>query len=150
MPDQQTPKSNLSAAEIARTPEVHVRHPFNPNSGVYLRQLARPVGLKRVALTIARIPPGRESFIYHCNERDEEFLYILSGRGRAEIADEVVEVGPGDFMGFPTPSVAHHLTNPYDEARLSHGRREQFLRHRQLSPDRPEIDLQRGKNLCGR
>jgi uncharacterized cupin superfamily protein len=115
MPDQQTPKSHLSAAEIARTPEVHVRHPFNPNSDVYLRQLARPVGLKRVALTIARIPPGRESFIYHCHERDEEFLYILSGRGRAEIADEVVEVGPGDFMGFPTPSVAHHLTNPYDE-----------------------------------
>jgi uncharacterized cupin superfamily protein len=26
-----------------------------------------------------------------------------------------VEVGPGDFMGFATPSVAHHLTNPYDE-----------------------------------
>ncbi|MEA2780370.1 MAG: hypothetical protein QOK29_1914 [Rhodospirillaceae bacterium] len=102
MPDKQTPKSHLSAAEIARTPEVHVRHPFNPNSDVYLRQLARPVGLKRVALTIARIPPGRESFIYHCHERDEEFLYILSGRGRAEIADEVVEVGPGDFMGFPT------------------------------------------------
>jgi uncharacterized cupin superfamily protein len=27
----------------------------------------------------------------------------------------VFEVGPGDFMGFPTPSVAHHLVNPYDE-----------------------------------
>ncbi|MEM9491829.1 MAG: cupin, partial [Myxococcota bacterium] len=26
-----------------------------------------------------------------------------------------VEVGPGDFMGFPTPSVAHHLRNPFDE-----------------------------------
>ena len=23
--------------------------------------------------------------------------------------------GAGDFMGFPTPSVAHHLINPYDE-----------------------------------
>ena len=25
------------------------------------------------------------------------------------------EVGAGDFMGFPTPSVAHHLRNPFDE-----------------------------------
>jgi len=28
------PLDPLSAAEIARTPEVHVRHPFNPNSDV--------------------------------------------------------------------------------------------------------------------
>ena len=25
------------------------------------------------------------------------------------------EVGPGDFMGFPTPSVAHHLRNTGEE-----------------------------------
>lgn len=25
------------------------------------------------------------------------------------------EVGPGDFMGFPAPSVAHTMTNPYEE-----------------------------------
>jgi uncharacterized cupin superfamily protein len=24
-------------------------------------------------------------------------------------------VGPGDFMGFPTPSIAHHLRNPFQE-----------------------------------
>ncbi len=26
----------------------------------------------------------------------------------------MVEVGPGDFMGFPAPGIAHHLTNPFD------------------------------------
>ena len=71
-------------------------------------------GLRRTALSLARVPPGRESFIYHSHEHDEEFLFILSGRGRAEIDGEIIEVGPGDFMGFPTPSVAHHLTNPYE------------------------------------
>jgi uncharacterized cupin superfamily protein len=25
------------------------------------------------------------------------------------------EVGPGDFMAFPTPSVPHHLKNPSDQ-----------------------------------
>ena len=33
----------------------------------------------------------------------------------AEIDDAEYEVGPGDFMGFPTPSVAHHLKNPFDQ-----------------------------------
>lgn len=41
---------------------------------------------------------------------------ILSGRGRAEIADDIVEAGPGDITGFPAPDgPAHHLTNPFDE-----------------------------------
>ena len=39
---------------------------------------------------------------------------MISGRGLAEIEDEEFEVGPGDFMGFPT-GVAHHLRNPYEE-----------------------------------
>ena len=42
---------------------------------------------------------------------EEEWLYILSGRG---IADGEFEVGAGDFMGFRTPSVGHQLRNPFD------------------------------------
>ena len=114
MPEQPKPKPYLSAAAIAAAPEVHIRHPLNPASDVYLRALGRAAGLQRTALTLARVPPGRESFIYHSHERDEEFLFILSGCGRAEIDGETIEVGPGDFMGFPTPSVAHHLSNPYE------------------------------------
>jgi uncharacterized cupin superfamily protein len=114
MSDQPKPRPYLSAAEIAAAPEVHIRHPLNPASDVYLRALGRVAGLQRTALTLARVPPARESFIYHSHEHDEEFLFILSGRGRAEIDGEIIEVGPGDFMGFPTPSVCHHLTNPYE------------------------------------
>jgi uncharacterized cupin superfamily protein len=62
-----------------------------------------------------RVPPGKESFVYHSHQHEEEFLYILSGRGIAEIGDEEYEVGPGDFMGFATPSVGHHLRNPFGE-----------------------------------
>jgi uncharacterized cupin superfamily protein len=62
-----------------------------------------------------RSPPGRESYVYHSHETEEEWVYILAGRGMAEIDGEELEVGPGDFMGFTTPSVAHHLRNPFDE-----------------------------------
>jgi uncharacterized cupin superfamily protein len=37
------------------------------------------------------------------------------GHGVAEIDGEEYEVGSGDFIGFPTPSVAHHLRNTGDE-----------------------------------
>jgi len=55
--------------------------------------------------TIAALPEFR--FQHPLNPR-------LSGRGIAEIGDEEVEVGPGDFMGFATPSSAHHLRNRFD------------------------------------
>ena len=64
---------------------------------------------------LVRISPGKESFVFHAHNGEEEFIYILSGRGIAEIGDEEHEVGPGDFMGFPTPSVGHHLRNPFAE-----------------------------------
>lgn len=104
-----------TAADIASVPEVNVRHPWNENSDVHIKPLSMAAGLSRVVLSLARVLPGKESFVYHSHERDEEFLFILSGRGHAEIGDDVVEVGPGDFMGFTAPGVAHHLTNPYDE-----------------------------------
>ncbi len=110
--DQAT-KSYLSKADIMEMPEAHVSHPFNPNSDVFLKRLAPVFGLERLAMYIARVPPGKESFVYHRHERDEEFLIILSGKGRAEIGKEMFDVGPGDIMGFPAPNgPPHHLTNP--------------------------------------
>lgn len=86
-------------------------HPWNPQSEISGVQLARMAGLKRTGVSLAHLAPGKESFAYHSHEREEEWLYILSGTGTAEIDGTEYEVGPGDFMGFPTPSVAHHLRN---------------------------------------
>jgi len=104
----------IRAAEAEAAFETH-SHPWNPKSEVSGVQLARRCGLKRTGVSLACLAPGRESFAYHSHEREEEWLYILSGTGTAEIDGEEHEVGPGDFMGFPTPSVAHHLRNSGDE-----------------------------------
>ncbi|CBN54528.1 MULTISPECIES: cupin domain-containing protein [Kamptonema] len=90
-------------------------HPWNANSELSGTQLGKAVGLKRTGVNFIRVPPGKESFIYHSHHREEEWIYILSGYGVAEIGEEEFEVNPGDFMGFPTPSVAHHLRNIGDE-----------------------------------
>lgn len=90
-------------------------HPWNPNSEIIGTRLSTLVGLSRTGVSLVRIPAGKESFVYHSHYREEEWIYIISGRGIAEIDGEELEVATGDFMGFPTPEVAHHLRNPYDE-----------------------------------
>jgi len=108
--------SHLSSAAVESLEEVHIRHPLNPASDVFLRRLAPIFGLQSLALHVARVPPGKESFLFHRHERDEEFLVILSGRGRAEIGEKKIDVSPGDIMAFPAPhGPPHHLTNPFDE-----------------------------------
>ena len=104
----------LVRAEDISDQAVTASHPWNPNSEFTGTRLAALSGLKRVGVNLMKVPPGKESFIYHSQEREEEWIYLISGRGVAEIEDEEFEVGPGDFMGFPT-GVAHHLRNPYDE-----------------------------------
>ncbi len=100
---------------VSAPAEFRSDHPLNPKSETWQQPLSRIAGLERIGVTRVRIPPGKESFVYHSHQREEEFLYILSGRGIAEIDDEEFEVSAGDFMGFPTPSAAHHLRNPFDE-----------------------------------
>lgn len=97
---------DLGAAEAVR-----IRHPLNPKSEVSLQRLGERTGMSRVVVTLARVPPGKESFIPHAHLRDEEFLYILEGEGTALIGDAELPVGPGDFMGFPSDGTPHHLKN---------------------------------------
>jgi uncharacterized cupin superfamily protein len=108
-------KHVLRAAEIEAQKQPY-SHPWNPASELHGVQLGRTLGLARTGVNFAVLPPGKESFVYHSHTYEEEWLYILSGRGRAEVGEEVYEVGAGDFLAFPTPSVAHHLTNPFDAA----------------------------------
>lgn len=111
------PSSSLlvRAADHSRLPEQSQSHPLNPASRVRGLSLSELTGLKRLGIHLLKLAPGKESFLFHSHHSEEEFLYILSGRGIAEIGEERHEVGPGDFMGFPTPSVGHHLLNPFDE-----------------------------------
>ena len=98
-----------------RGPQETFSHPFSARSKVSGTSLSDATGLQRIGVHALRIPPGHEAFVYHSHQTEEEWLYILSGRGVAVVDGKEHEVGPGDFMGFPTPSVAHVLRNPFSE-----------------------------------
>ncbi len=104
----------VRAAQVADA-EVQFSHPWNARSQIRGTPLSQLVGLTRTGVSLARIAGGKESFVYHSHQREEEWIYILEGRAIAEIGDEEFEVGAGDFLAFPTPSVAHHLKNPFSD-----------------------------------
>lgn len=86
------------------------RHPENPRSEVELTHLSRAAGgLARVAAGVTRVPAGRESYVKHAHLHDEEWMYVLSGRGTAELGEREEAIGPGDFLGFPAGGPPHHV-----------------------------------------
>jgi uncharacterized cupin superfamily protein len=100
----------VRAADIAAHAQ-EFSHPWNPQSLMRGTQLARSVGLKRTGVNFMRVPPGRESYVYHSHRYEEEWMYLLSGSGVALIDGQEFAIAAGDFIGFPAPSVAHLLRN---------------------------------------
>lgn len=105
----------LDAAAIAALPERRNVHQFNANGVRHTRDLGGPLGLQRLGIHLVRLEPGRDSTTFHFHEADEEFVYVLSGRGIAEIGEHSIEVNGGDFMAFPAPSPGHMLRNPFED-----------------------------------
>ena len=112
MPESKKPLWRASEQQAAFRPFTQK---LNPNSLFRAAGLSRMAGMSRAHVTLVRLPPGKDSFAYHAHMLEEEWIYIVSGRAIAEIDGKSTEVGPGDFMGFATPSVPHVLRNMFDE-----------------------------------
>src|SRR5574341_2263934 len=102
------------ASEIQEHAQAYQQR-LNPSSDVCSSDLSRLAGMQRAQVSLVRIPPGKESFAYHAHALEEEWVYLLSGRGVAVIDGTEHQVGPGDFMGFAGRSVPHLLANRGEE-----------------------------------
>lgn len=101
-------RSRLVVRAAAR-PELRTyRHPLNSASEVRMAWLSRPA-LKRISVGVALVAPGRESYVKHVHRHDEEWMFVLAGRGTALLGDRAEPIGPGDFLGFPAGEPAHHV-----------------------------------------
>ena len=104
----------LRRADIAQGDSTF-SHPWNPKSEITGTHLSGLTGLERTGVSLVRLAPGKESFAYHLHHREEEWIYILSGKGLARVDGQDYEMNVGDFIAFPTPSVAHILVNSGEE-----------------------------------
>ncbi|HTE16476.1 MAG TPA: cupin domain-containing protein [Burkholderiales bacterium] len=102
-----------TAANIRRMKEDKFVHFLNPGAIRYTRSLGDAAGLQTLGVHLVRLKPGDASTEYHFHHQDEEWVYILSGRGTAEIGGRKYKIGAGDFMGFTAVSKPHAMTNPH-------------------------------------
>jgi uncharacterized cupin superfamily protein len=102
-------------AELGPSSEMHVRHPLNPRSEIFMTRLGDRAGLSHLGINLARVPPGKESFALHVHSVQEEWMYVLSGEGRVRIDDEELEIRAGDFVGFPPNGAAHLVRNTSEQ-----------------------------------
>jgi uncharacterized cupin superfamily protein len=100
--------------QLTAADELHVSHPLNERSEVFMTRLSDPTGLTHVAVNIARIPPGKESFALHVHSLQEEWIFVVSGRGTVRLDDRDLPIETGDFVGFPPGGPAHLVRNTSD------------------------------------
>jgi uncharacterized cupin superfamily protein len=105
----------LTAKTIRETDEVKHVHQFNKNAIRHTKSIGDILGLEHLGVHLVRIEPGNDTTQLHFHHQDEEFVYILEGKGTAEIGDELVEVQTGDFMAFKQNSLPHCMNNSGDE-----------------------------------
>lgn len=101
--------------DIAAMPERRHVHQFNDGAIRHTKTLGTQAGLEHIGLHIVRLTQGCVSTEYHTHDNDEEFLFVISGRGVATIGGKEHAVAAGDLMAFPHESPPHQLANPYPE-----------------------------------
>lgn len=104
----------VRTSELTPADEMHVSHPLNPRSEIFMARLGDRTGLQHLGVSIARVPPGKESFALHVHSVQEEWIFVLSGEGRVRIDDDELVVRAGDFVGFPPGGPAHLVRNASD------------------------------------
>jgi mannose-6-phosphate isomerase-like protein (cupin superfamily) len=87
---------------------------FTTKDGSEIRELLahRNSCIRKQSLAEARLPPGGQT-APHYHPQTEEIYYILEGRGRMQIGDEVEIVEPGDAIAIP-PGAIHTIQNVGD------------------------------------
>src|SRR4051812_43609847 len=103
----------LRAKDVQALQETRRPHALDASIVRHTRSLGDAVGLETMGVHLVRLERGDTSTVHHFHRQDEEWVYILSGRGTAEIGDEKHEVGAGDFMGYIAESLPHCLHNPH-------------------------------------
>jgi len=88
-------------------------HPYRAElEGRLKRKLGDRVGLTQFGVNLVTLEPGAWSSQRHWHEKEDEFVYVISGEATLVTDDGEQVLGPGMFAGFPAGEAnAHRLAN---------------------------------------
>ncbi len=138
-------KYRVSAAEIQAFDGISKTHFLNNDAKRINKSLSDLTGLTQIGFHLVEVQPGDESTEMHRHHHEEECVYILSGTAQAFIDEEVLDVGPGDFIGYRAGGAAHKLRNSGSEVlrcivvgqRLDHDVVDYPLKNKRLFRNQP-------------
>ncbi|HTJ45035.1 MAG TPA: cupin domain-containing protein [Kofleriaceae bacterium] len=111
---QRRPAVVIRKDQIRATEKTFIQR-LQPNAVPFpAARMGRDAGLRNVGVSQGRLTKGQTSFAYHAHTLDEEWIFIVEGRGVCRIDGAEVALETGDFVAFPVPSVAHQLRNDDD------------------------------------
>ena len=80
-------------------------------AGRLRRRLGDAFGLRNFGVNLTTLEPGAQSALLHRHSKQDEFVFVLSGRLTLVTDRGRSELSPGMCAGFPAGGVAHHLVN---------------------------------------
>jgi uncharacterized cupin superfamily protein len=135
--NERRPSFIVSTSEVK---ESHKQYPGTDEGMRYDRDIGRAAGLQKIGLHIVRLPPGTRSSYPHCEEKEEELVYVLAGEVNAWIDGVLHPMRAGDLAAFPSGTgVCHTFINDSDaEVTLLVGGESSKADNRLLYPLNPE------------
>jgi len=81
-----------------------------------IARFGRKLGLLRIGINYQVLQPGHRTSLPHAHEREEEFVFVLSGEPDVWIDGVLHRLGPGDGVAFPAGTgIAHNFLNNGEE-----------------------------------
>lgn len=94
--------------------EVH-HYPNSDEDLAPSRPIGRVAGLQRIGLHLTRVPPGARTSWPHCEEHEEEFVFVIEGALDAWIDGVLHPMAAGDLAAFPCGTgICHTFINNGD------------------------------------
>jgi len=116
MPDK-APVAVVAAEVAPQTKPSNYPEPFfSMMKGREKRRLGDVFGLNNFGVNLTRLAAGGISALRHAHSKQDEFVYILSGRPTLITDEGETELSPGMCAGFPAGTGnGHQLVNRTDE-----------------------------------
>ncbi len=102
---------NLADVRAQKRP----RFTSTPGVAALVQTLGDPTGLKQMGVGMRAVEPGFSGTNRHFHSAEEEWSFVLSGRGTLRIGPHRIAVSAGSFAGFPTGPRPHHFIAEGDE-----------------------------------
>jgi uncharacterized cupin superfamily protein len=99
----------VSTAQVPEHAHVYPNstEPMGPT-----RRVGKAAGLERIGINVQRLPPGARSSWPHCEEDEEEFVYVLEGEVDCWVDGVVHRMVAGDLAAFPAGTgICHAFLN---------------------------------------